>query len=261
MSEKKLNGKVAIVTGAGKGIGRGIAGRLAAEGARVVLCSRTQADLDAVAGQIRDAGGEALAVALDLREPESAARLIGAAVERFGKIDILVNNAGATQRGDLLELDDAVLEDGFALKFFGAARITRAAWPHLKSSGGSVVMIGGIGGWTPGAEFVAGGSVNAALQAFTKSVAELGLRDGVQVNLINPGTIRTDRFTARLARLAAKEGIAPGEAEAAFLARQRITKIGEPADIAALVTFVVGQEGRLLHGSLIDMDAGATKSI
>lgn len=261
MTGKRFRDRTAIVTGSGKGIGRGIAERLAAEGARVVLCARTQTDLEEVASAIRAAGGVAEPIALDLREADSATQLIDFAVAKFGGIDVVVNNAGATQRGDLTELDDAVFQDGFALKYFGAVRITRAAWPHLKQRGGSVVMIGGVGGWTPGAEFVVGGSVNAALLAFTKSVAEIGIRDGVQVNLINPGTIRTARFSVRLQRLAEADGVAPEAAEAAFVKKSKVTRIGEPEDIAALVAFVAGPEGRLMHGALIDMDAGATKGI
>ena len=259
--DKPFQGKTAIVTGSGQGIGRGIAERLAADGARVVLCSRTEADLNTVAEAIRATGGEARAIALDLREPASAQALIDFALREFGAINLLVNNAGATKRGDLLELDEQTFQDGFALKLFGAARITRTAWPHLKASHGSVIMIGGVGGWTPGAEFVCGGSVNAALLAFTKSVAELGIRDGVQVNLINPGTIRTDRFEVRRQRLIKAEGIAPEEADAAFIKKLNVTRIGEPSDIAALVAFIAGPGGRLMHGSLVDMDAGATKGI
>lgn len=259
--DKPFQDKTAIVTGSGKGIGRAIAERLAADGARVVLSSRTEADLNTVAEAIRAAGGEARSIALDLREPASAQALIDFALAEFGGIDLLVNNAGATKRGDLMELDEETFQDGFALKFFGAARITRTAWPHLKASHGSVIMIGGVGGWTPGAEFVCGGSVNAALLAFTKSVAELGIRDGVQVNLINPGTIRTERFEVRRQRLMKAEGIAPEEADAAFIKKLNVTRIGEPSDIAALVAFIAGPEGRLMHGSLVDMDAGATKGI
>ena len=232
----RLANKVAIVTGSTKGIGKSIAERLTQEGAIVVTTGRS----------------EGASITLDLREPEAAQRLIDYTLAQHGRIDIVVNNAGATKRGDFLELTDADFADGFALKYYGAVRTTRAAWPHLKASGGSMVYISGVGGRTPGAQFTIGGSVNAALLSFTKAIAELGIDDGVQVNCINPGTIRTERMKNRLKT--------PAE-EAAFVRDSRVTKIGDPADIAALVAFVVSPEGRFLHGSLIDADGGSTKTI
>jgi 3-oxoacyl-[acyl-carrier protein] reductase len=198
---------------------------------------------------------------LDLRTPDSGRRVADFAVEKFRRIDILVNNAGATKRGDFLDLTDEDFADGFALKYFGSVRLTRAAWPHLKTAAGSVVFISGVGGRTPGAQFAIGGSVNAALLSLTKALADLGLRDGVQVNAINPGTIRTARYTARLNALAKERGLDPEAAEREYMKHGAITRIGEPEDIAALVAFIAGPDGKMLHGALIDMDAGATKTI
>ncbi len=254
--ENSLDGKISIVTGANRGIGRGIALRLAGQGSKVVLCARDQGALDAAEAEIQQAGGTAASISLDLRTPDAGSRLVEFAMERFGRIDIVVNNAGATKRGEFLELADQDFADGFALKFFGAVRITRAAWPHLKVSHGSAIFIAGVGGRTPGAQFTIGGSVNAALLSFTKALAELGVRDGVQVNAINPGTIRTARYTARLGASAD-----PVAAEREYIKHAGVTRIGEPADIAALVAFVAGSEGRFLQGALIDMDGGATKTI
>src|SRR5437588_2354717 len=110
-------------------------------------------------------------------------------IEQTGRIDIVVNNAGATRRGLFPTLSDEEWSDGFALKFFGAVRLTRAAWPHLKRTAGSVLFIAGVGGRTPGPQFAIGGSVNAALLSLTKSLADAGLPDGIRVNAINPGAI------------------------------------------------------------------------
>jgi NAD(P)-dependent dehydrogenase (short-subunit alcohol dehydrogenase family) len=258
---KPLQGKISIVTGASRGIGRAIARRLAAEGSSVVLTARDQALLDEAAAEIRASEGTAETLALDLRMPDSGQRVADFAVGRFGRIDIVVNNAGATKRGDFLDLTDDDFADGFALKFFGSVRLTRAAWPHLKAARGSVVFISGIGGRTPGAQFTIGGSVNAALLSLTKALADLGLRDGVQVNAVNPGTIRTARYTGRLNALAKERGLDPESAEREYVRNGAIARIGEPEDIAALVAFVAGPEGKMLHGALIDMDAGATKTI
>src|ERR1700676_284463 len=249
-----LTGKTAIVTGSSRGIGRAIAIRLAKEGAKTVLCARDAAALESAVMEIEHAGGSASSIALDLRLPENPTQLAHFAAKRFDGIDIVVNNAGATKRGGFLELSDDDWADGFALKFFGAVRLTRAAWPRLKASRGSVVNISGGGGRTPGAEFAIGGSVNAAVQSFTKAMAELGIADGVQVNVINPGLIRTGRFQKRLDALAAEKGTDLATAELQMIAASKTTRVGEPEDIAALVAFIAGPEGRFLQGSMIDMD-------
>jgi NAD(P)-dependent dehydrogenase (short-subunit alcohol dehydrogenase family) len=250
--------RVAIVTGASRGIGRAIALELAADGCSIVLTGRDQTALKQVAMKI---GDQAAWIALDLRVRESAQQLVDFAVEKFGRVDVLINNAGATKRGEFLTLSDDDWWDGFALKFFGAVRLTRAAWPQLKSTGGCVVYISGIGGRTPGPEFAIGGSVNAALLSFTKALAELGIDDGVQVNAINPGAVRTDRFEGRLDRIMRATGLDTAGAERRFIQESGIVRVGEPEDIAQLVSYIVSPAGRFLQGSLIDIDGGQTKTI
>lgn len=247
-----LGGKIAIVTGASRGIGRAIALRLAREGACVVLCARDAGALAEVAREIATAGGVPLEVPGDLRDPAAPAALVDAALARFNEIDIVVNNAGATRRGAFEQLSDEDWADGFALKFFGAVRLIRAAWPHLVRSRGSVVNIAGVGGRTPGPEFALGGSVNAAMLSLTKSLAAAGIEDGVQVNAVNPGAVRTDRLRKRLEAYAD---------EAEFARASGIARVGEPEEIAALVAHLVGPEGRFLQGALIDIDGGQTTTI
>ena len=257
----RLAGKVAIVTGGSRGIGRAIGLRLAREGARVVLAAREEGTLAKVVAEIAAQGGAATAFAADLRTVEAPAAVVRAALRAYGAIDMVVNNAGATRRGDFLEMPDADWVDGFALKFFGAVRLVRAAWPHLKQAGGSVLHIIGVGGRTPGAEFTIGGSVNGACLSFTKALADIGIRDGVQVNAINPGAIRTDRLRVWLEAAAAQHG---GEMEAAarqMVQRANTVRLGEPDDIANLAAFIVSPEGRFLQGALIDMDGGQTKTV
>jgi 3-oxoacyl-[acyl-carrier protein] reductase len=252
-----LKGKIAIVTGANRGIGRAIAARLSAEGAHIVLCARDANLLAQAAKEIE----HATPLSVDLREGDAAKRVVDFALKTYGQIDILVNNAGATKRGDFLELTDEDWADGFALKFFGAMRLTRAAWPHLKTQAGSVLNISGVGGRMPGPLFTIGGSVNAALLSFTKAMADIGIRDGVQVNAVNPGSVRTERYRRMLEATAKAQGTDVETAERKMIESARTTRVGEPEDIASLVAFVVGPEGRFLQGSLIDMDGGATKVI
>jgi len=259
--EKRLSGKTAIVTGASRGIGRAIAARLAGEGARVLLCARDGNLMEHAVKEIERSGGLAAYVAVDLREMDAGRRIVDFTLAKFGQIDIVINDAGATKRGNFLELTDEDWADGFALKFFGAMRLTRSAWPHLKKQEGSVLNISGIGGRMPGPLFAIGGSVNAALLSLTKALADIGIRDGVQVNAVNPGSIRTERYRRMLEATADDQGIDVATAERRIIETARTTRVGEPDDIAALVAFVVSPEGRFLQGSLIDMDGGATKVI
>src|SRR3954463_15782187 len=129
----QLEGQVAIVTGASRGIGRAIAQTLAAEGMRLVRAARSRDQLDGLAASL---GADCLVQAVDLRAPDAPEAVVAAAIARFGQLDLLVNNAGATVRGDFLSLTDASWDDGFALKFFGAMRCCRAAWPHLQARQG-----------------------------------------------------------------------------------------------------------------------------
>jgi 3-oxoacyl-[acyl-carrier protein] reductase len=257
----ELQGKVALVTGASRGIGRAIALELASAGCDLLLTARDREALDGVASAVRALTRKCEIHAADLRGEGEPARLAALAKERFGRLDILVNNAGANRRGDFFALADADWSAGFDLKFFAQVRLCRAAWPLLKDSGGSIVAIAGIGGRAPVADYMIGSSVIGAQLAFMKALADIGKRDGVQVNSVNPGSVDTDRFRHRLGIIMARTGLG----EAAAIERHRselnITRFGQPEDIAALVAFIVSRRGRWLHGAAIDMDGGQVEPL
>lgn len=254
----QLRGKVAVVTGASRGIGRAIALALASEGMRLALVSRTAELLREVADAC---GGECLVYAADLREPQVPAALIEATVQRFGQIDVLVNNAGATKRGDFLELGDADWADGFALKFFGAMRCCRAAWPHLQRAQGAVVNIVGVGGRTASAEFTIGGSVNSALLNLTKALAHRGIQDGIRVNAINPGSISTDRLAARVRTFASAQSIDLDSAAQQMAAALGVARFGTPEEIARVVALLASPAMSYCQGAIIDVDGGQTRTL
>ena len=254
-------GKVAIVTGGSRGIGRAIARRLAGDGGKVVIAARDQSTLESAAREVTSAGGEATTVPMDLRSPDAPAALTRAALATYGAIDIVINNAGATKRGDFQDLTDEDWGDGFALKFFAAVRLVRAAWPHLKARHGAVLNIIGVGGRMPGAEFTIGGSVNGAFLTFTKALADIGIRDGVRVNAINPGFIRTDRLTGWLEATAKKQGVSLEAAADDMVRRTNTIRLGAPEDVANLAAFVLSPEGSYLQGALLDLDGGQMKTV
>ncbi len=254
----KLSGKVAIITGASRGIGSAIAQTLAAEGMKLTLAARSQDQLDALAKSLHT---ECLVQAVDLRTPAAATAVVEATMKKFGAIDLLVNNAGATKRGDFFELTDADWEDGFALKFFGAMRLSRAAWKHLMASRGTIVNIIGIGGRTGSAEFTIGGSVNAASRLLTKALADRGVTDGVRVNAINPGFIKTERLETRLKTFADEHKIPMSQAEAQLAKATGVARFGEPSEVASAVAFLASPVSAYCHGALLDIDGGQTRTL
>jgi NAD(P)-dependent dehydrogenase (short-subunit alcohol dehydrogenase family) len=260
--ELGLRGKVALVTGASRGIGAAIAMELAREGVHVCLVARDLAKLNEVAAAVRGNANVRTSVHVaDLRVPEGAAAAVKAATDEFGQLDILVNNAGATKRADFFTLTEEDWQDGFALKFHGYVRMTRAAWPHLKKVKGSVVNIVGIGSRAGSAEFTIGGSVNVAILNFTKAMADIGVKDGVRVNAINPGLIETDRFTRNIERTMRDRSLGRDEAMNFLLSSHGTTRVGRPEEIGALTAFLASEQAGFIQGSIIDIDGGATRSL
>ena len=257
----KLAGKVALVTGASRGIGLAIARRLAEEGMALAVAARDKARLRDLATEAEARGGQVLVHAADLSAAAAPAAFTAAALGHFGHIDLVVNNAGATKRGDFLVLSEEDWSAGFALKFFGAVRLCRAAWPHLVAGRGSVVNIAGAGGRTGSAEFTIGGAVNAAVLNLTKCLADRGVRDGVRVNAVNPGSIRTDRLTTRIRQLANEKGVTEEEAARLMTARMGVERFGEPAEVADAVAFLASDRAAYLQGAVLDVDGGLTRRL
>jgi 3-oxoacyl-[acyl-carrier protein] reductase len=257
----ELQGKVALVTGASRGIGKAIALELAGTGCDLVITARDRAALETTAQAIRALGRRAEIHAADLRGEGEPAALAALAHQCFGRLDVLINNAGASRRGDFFKQTDADWDAGFALKFFAQVRLCRAAWPLLKASGGSIVAIGGVGARAPVADYMIGSSVIGAQSAFMKALADLGKRDGVQVNMVHPGSVETDRFRGRLDIIMRRTGLDEAAAIEHHRKELNITRFGTPQDVAGLVAFIVTPRGRWLHGAGVDMDGGQVEPL
>lgn len=260
--ELELNGKVALITGASRGIGAAIATELAGEGMHVCLVARDQSKLQEIKGNLTNTTQtQVQTLVADLRDPAEPARVVADAIARFGRLDLLVNNAGATKRADFFTLSEEDWHDGFALKFHGYVRMTRAAWPHLREAGGSIVNIVGIGSRAGSAEFTIGGSVNVALLNFTKAMADIGVKDGVRVNAINPGLIETDRFTRNVERVMRDRGISRDEALTFLLSSHGTTRVGRPEEIGQFVAYLASPRADFMQGAIVDMDGGANRAL
>jgi NAD(P)-dependent dehydrogenase (short-subunit alcohol dehydrogenase family) len=260
--ELGLNGKVALVTGANRGIGAAIAAELAREGMDLCLVARDSKKLQEVADGLRNnANIKVDVIAADLRDQAVPEQAIAHAVARFGRLDLLVNNAGATKRADFFTLTEEDWQDGFALKFHGYVKMTRNAWPHLRESAGSIVNIVGIGSRAGSAEFTIGGSVNVALLNFTKAMADIGIQQGVRVNAINPGLIETDRFTRNVDRVRRERGLSRDDALTFLISSHGTTRVGRPEEIGALVAYLASSRAGFIQGAIVDIDGGATRSL
>jgi 3-oxoacyl-[acyl-carrier protein] reductase len=257
-----LNEKVALVTGANRGIGAAVAMELAREGVHLCLVARDRTKLEEVAAAVRGIANIRTVVhSADLREPAAAAATVRTATETFGRLDILVNNAGATKRADFFTLTDEDFLDGFALKFHGYVRMTREAWPHLRNVKGNIVNIVGVGARSGSAEFTIGGAVNVAILNFTKAMADIGVKDGVRVNAINPGLIETERFGRTVERTMLARSCSRDDAIAHLLSSWGTTRVGRPEEIGAMTAFLASAKADYLQGSIIDVDGGATRSL
>jgi NAD(P)-dependent dehydrogenase (short-subunit alcohol dehydrogenase family) len=258
----ELKGKAAVVTGASRGIGEAVARVLAENGVDVCLVARGKADLERVAGEIKSRTGRRVTTYVaDLMDPKAPALAVKAAVDGLGRLDILINNAGATKRGDFFELTDEDWASGFGLKFFGAMRMTRSAWPHLKASNGAIVNVIGIGSRTASAAFTIGGSVNSALVNFTKATGDIGRTQGVRVNAINPGHIATSRLEGRIKTAMQAHGRGREETMKNMLAEIGINRFGEPREIGLLAAYLCSPHAAFIHGTVIDIDGGETRAL
>jgi NAD(P)-dependent dehydrogenase (short-subunit alcohol dehydrogenase family) len=256
-----LAGKIAIVTGASRGIGEAIATVLASRGATLALVARASTDLDAVAARLTAAGKHAVAFPCDLRQAHEVTLLIDIIVARLGQIDILVNNAGSTPHGNLLERDDAEWHDAYEAKIHNFVRMCRACWPHLKAHHGQVVNICGVLAQTPNPNALIGSTLAAAVVSLTKALAEFGRPDGIRVTGVSPGLIDTGRFRARLHEIAREQQISFDEARDRLVQRLGINRLGTAAEVADVVDFLLSGRNTYLDGAIIDVDGGMTKSV
>lgn len=247
----RLDGRVAIVTGASKGIGEAIARALAEFGARVVVSSRKQDAVDAVAASIRATGGDAVGVAAHAGDPQQLRRLVDETVAAYGGVDVVVNNAAANPVfGPVADQGPEAFTKIMAVNVQGPLELARMAYPLMKArGGGSVVNIASVGGLTPEPGLGMYSVSKAALISLTKVLAVEWGADGVRANAVCPGLIRT-KFSEALWR---DERVVRHT-----LAKQPIQRVGEPEDVAGLVLFLASDAAAYCTGGVYTADGGYT---
>jgi NAD(P)-dependent dehydrogenase (short-subunit alcohol dehydrogenase family) len=259
--ELGLERKVVIVTGGSKGIGRATALAFINEGSSVLVCARGQQALDETVSLAGHAARERIdTIAADLMQADAIKRVVARCIERFGRVDILVNNAGSARPGDFLQLSDEAWIDDWTLKFFGYVRMAREVLPHMQRHGGGVVInVIGTGGLNPTGSYMIGGAANAALNHFSKALADAGAKYGVRSVGINPGPILTERLLKmRSVALPASAGQPDDEA---FRRMTPLGRVGKAEEVADLVLFLASDRAAFIHGANISIDGGTTKGL
>ena len=261
--ELGLTGKVAFITGASRGIGKGIARCLAGEGCQVALTATRGDLLETVVQDIRNEFGvEAAWWTGDLLKTEDANRVVDNAAAHFGRLDILVNNAGAAAGGVLETLSDDDWESGMGLKFMGYVRITRAVIPYMKQQGGGrVVNLIGNDGVKQSYWEIVPGAANAAGQNFTIALAGQYGKDNITFCAVNPGPVRTERWTGLVEAMARDMNLTFEQADKLAPSSIPLGRIAEVEEVADLVTYLASPKAHFVNGTMIEIDGGQMKPI
>lgn len=245
----KLKGKVAVVTGASKGIGAGIAKALAAEGANVVVNYASSRDgAEKVVSEITAAGGMALAVGGDVSKSADVKALLAAAKSAFGKVDVVVNNAGVYEFFPLESLTEDNFHRQFNINVLGPALVAREALQYFGNEGGSIINLGSVAAQIPPANAAVYSATKAALDTVTRALSvELGPRK-IRVNSLNPGGVETEgTHTA---------GVIGSEFEKDIVRRTSLGRIGQPDDIAKVAVFLASDDSAWITGERISVSGG-----
>ncbi|MBI1805805.1 MAG: SDR family oxidoreductase [Ignavibacteria bacterium] len=253
-----LQGKVVLITGASKGIGKAIALAMATEGARLALCARDEDQLKLAANEIQvHTKADVLSVKANMTKLNDISRFVNVAVKKFNRIDILVNNAGGAHIGGILNTTDEDWEYHIQLKLLGYMRMAREVIPHMKTNGGGkIINIVGTAGKEPNVLFMVPGVTNGALLNFTKSLSKELEGDSISVNAVNPGTTNTPLTEETFKSLATILQKTQEEVRESAVNLSPRGRIASPEDVAKVVLFLASDASNLINGISINADDG-----
>lgn len=257
-----LDGKTALVTGGSRGIGRAIALALGARGADVAICGRTQASLEATAGDIEALGVKCWPIQADVSSTDDIARLVETVGRDAGRIDVLVNNAVTSTSAPFDQLTDDEFQYHIDVKLMAYIRIARLILPYMAARGsGRIVNIGGMTARIVAPLRMTNGVVNAGVSNFTKQFAGYAATSGVTVNCVHPGYTATERVRQIFEREAREAGITEAEAEARRTADIPLGRLVAPEDIAGAVLFFCSPMAAMITGQSIAVDGGSGQAV
>lgn len=259
----ELKNKVAVVGGASKGLGRACAEVLAEEGMKVVMCSRTQADLDAAAAEVRKkTGAEVLAFAGDLEKNEVIQKLMATTVEKFGRVDVLVANSGGPPLAKSIDATEAQWAVAVERSLFFFARMAREALPHMrKQKSGRIINILASTVYQPIPNLALSGATRMGVVAFAKSLADEAGRDGILVNNVAPGSLLSERMLSNVTARAKELGVSLEKMLEERARETAVGRVGEPRELANLVAFLASGKSSYITGTTIRVDGGLVRSV
>jgi NAD(P)-dependent dehydrogenase (short-subunit alcohol dehydrogenase family) len=258
-----IQGKVVLITGASKGIGKAIALAMAVEGARLAICARDERQLQLAADEIQaQTKADVLAIKANVTKLNDIKRFVDAAAKKFNRIDMLVNNAGGAHIGGILATTDEDWEYHIQLKLLGYIRMAREVVSHMKAAGGGkIINIVGMASKEPNALYMVPGVTNAALLNFTKSISKELEKDKILVNSVNPTTTDTPLTEETFKQLSALTLKSPEELRQSLAASMPQGRIGTVEDVAGVVLFLASDAANFINGISMNVDAGKSLGV